>query len=83
MIGRLPFCDGLAPTPMSVAELALNVYRRIPKVISTSYPNQLSQRVSQPAAGSKGPRRRAGFGARLNIALHHDVNTTWKGCLIS
>jgi hypothetical protein len=45
MIGRLPFRDGLAPTLMSAAELALNLYRPIPRVISTSYLNQLSQPV--------------------------------------
>jgi hypothetical protein len=46
---------------MPVAELTLNVYRRIPKIIPTSYLNELVQ----PAAGPKGPGRRAAIGARL------------------
>jgi hypothetical protein len=77
MIGRLPFRDGLAPTPISAAGLTLNVYRRIPKVISTSYLNELVQ----PAAGPKGPGRRAGTSTRINIALHCDAPTTWKAAL--
>jgi hypothetical protein len=53
MIGRLPFCDGLVPTAMSAAELTLNVYRRISKVISTSYLNELvNLRAAQKVRGA-------------------------------
>jgi hypothetical protein len=73
MIGRLPFRGGLVPTPISAAELALNVYRRIPKVISTSYLNELVQ----PAAGPKGPGAPGGHRRppkyRLALRRRHDM----------